>query len=194
MNKYFNKEPKPSLSNARIITFQDNPHTGRSNFKNVLMHTIGQAKESVTIATPYLHLPKELTNVIRYAHDCGVKVKLLLPGKADKKFAWHGSVHNSKEFVDYGIEVKLAKDTFMHSKYVIIDDALVLTGTSNFDFRALYLHNEVNSLIKSPKLVKELKTDFNKLWDKGIPVEKYPVKSIKEKTLQIIYQLAGPML
>ena len=44
----------------------------------------------------------------------------------------------------------------MHSKFIIVDDAISVLGSSNIDMRSFSLNLEVSVLLASPPVVKEL--------------------------------------
>ncbi len=151
---------------ARLIA--DYPHENETVFLNYLLRRIGTAKNKIRIVSPYLVMPSILINKFIEAAQKGVDIEIVIPGMADKPIALWVGVMQAELLTSYGIKVYRPNDIFVHSKVYTFDDEDVIIGTSNLDFRALYLHYEANIVIKSEKLNREM----NRYIDNLIPHSK----------------------
>jgi len=86
-------------------------------------------------------------NALKRAVERGVKVEIITTGIADKKSAYFVSHYYANELIENGIEVSRANNFFVHGKQYIFDEKDIIIGTSNLDYRALFLHFEYNFLI-----------------------------------------------
>ena len=53
----------------------------------------------------------------------------------------------------------------MHNKFVIIDDKLLLTGSFNWSFSAVYKNSENIMVTGNPEIVNPYIDNFEMLWD-----------------------------
>lgn len=103
---------------------------------------IAAATERVWISTPYLVLDDALMVALSMAKAKGVDVRLLIPSMADQWAVYLAGFYYERELEQLGIPVFRYQDAFLHQKCVLVDDSLVLLGSTHFDNRSLYLNFE----------------------------------------------------
>ncbi|KAI7822388.1 mitochondrial cardiolipin hydrolase-like protein [Gamsiella multidivaricata] len=54
--------------------------------------------------------------------------------------------------------------SFMHHKFAVVDDALVINGSYNWTKGARFDNRENLTLTNAPKAVQGFKSEFEKLW------------------------------
>jgi len=87
-----------------------------------------------------------------------VDVKIITPGKNDdKEFVITMNRGSYPKLMQSGIKI-YEYNGFIHSKYLIVDDEYVFTGSYNLDFRSLYINFENAVLISSKEFANQLKT------------------------------------
>lgn len=116
---------------------------------------ISMAKESVYIQTPYFIPDEALIETLKIAIMSGIDVKLMIPNKPDHPFIYRATLSYASELVDYGAEVYIYDNGFLHSKTIVIDEEIVSVGTANFDIRSFKLNFEVNAFLYDRQLAKE---------------------------------------
>ena len=93
----------------------------------------------------------------------GVRVKIILDQNIDfsrrkKEDAWQIEDKNQnalKYFKENGIEVFYdTKNIYTHSKAIVVDEKIVISGSTNWTGSALNKNNEASTLIRSSELVK----------------------------------------
>ena len=67
-----------------------------------------------------------------------------------------------RELIQSGVKIYEYTKGFIHSKTFVSDDSVATVGTTNLDFRSLYLHFECGALIYNSGAVVEVKEDFLK--------------------------------
>ena len=92
----------------------------------------------------------------------GIDIQIITAGRADKNSAYLMGEQYIKLLNEGGIKIYRMKNLFIHSKFYIFDDEILLTGTTNLDYRALYLHYETNLILKDKNLVKKTIEIFEK--------------------------------
>ena len=157
-----NSSSLPIISNELVFPFGTGPsHLYYNNMAvDVLLNMINNAKKSIDITTPYLIIDYALTNALISACSKGVKVRILIPGKPDKKLIYAFGKQYALELMNYGIEIYSYTPGFNHAKSVLIDDEFAYVGTTNLDFRSLLHHYECGVLIYNSSCLKDIDANF----------------------------------
>ena len=90
----------------------------------------------------------------------GVDVRILCPHHSDARFTEWASRSYLRELQEAGAKVFLYEPGFMHSKLLVIDDALVTCGSTNADFRSFENNFEANVFIYDQGTALRLKKVF----------------------------------
>ncbi len=110
--------------------------------------------------TPSNLLIKELIA----ARKRGVKVEVILEVKEDKDRTSVRNRQSGKILAAGGVEVIYdSPHKTMHAKCLVVDEKIILLGSTNWTFYALTNNNEVSLLLRSPELARELIKYFNKV-------------------------------
>ena len=119
------------------------------------------AQETLDLAVYSLTLD-DLAYTIRYLHEQGVKVRLII----DKTQA-AGRYADDEFLEDAGVPVKRMRSTksgLMHHKFAIIDGMLVLSGSYNWTKGGSFKNAE-NLIVFSGDDVPAFIEEFEKLWN-----------------------------
>ncbi|KAF9928265.1 hypothetical protein FBU30_002532 [Linnemannia zychae] len=153
-------------------TNNNNNHQGGSNvfinpiffpseesFKQ-LVKTLDNAKKSLDICV-YTITDDHLANAIIRAHERGVKVRII--SDSEKAEDLGSDVIRLRDNNDIPTRVDKS-ESFMHHKFAIIDDALVINGSYNWTKGARFDNKENLTLTNSTKAVQGFKGEFERLW------------------------------
>ena len=125
----------------------------------VIVKLIDGSQHSLDIAA-YSFTHTELAAAVIRAHQRGVHVRLVMD-------LMNASGRNSRipDLIKAGIEVRFRhKDGDQHSKYLIIDQAIVVTGSYNFTVRSDERNAEnVVVIRKAPKVDEAFAADYQTL-------------------------------
>lgn len=163
------KTMKSNLSIKKDLTYPTNiqmlfnsPLLVERNISDITIKLILTAKKSIRISTPYFLPTSEVMQAIRIAIKSGINVELMVPGKRDNKdFILTMNRNSYKELLELGCCI-YEYNGFIHSKYLIIDDNFVLTGSNNFDFRSFIINFENGLLIDNQKIANQMIKVFEK--------------------------------
>ncbi|KAF9430845.1 hypothetical protein BGZ94_003326 [Podila epigama] len=126
-----------------------------------LVKTLDNANKSLDICV-YTITDDHLANAIIRAHERGVKVRII----SDSEKAGDLGSDVNRLANENNIPTRCDKsESFMHHKFAIIDDALVINGSYNWTKGARYDNKENLTLTNSPKAVQGFKGEFERLWD-----------------------------
>ena len=176
-----------------VQPFGDSPLDAERSAENVYLNIINQAKRYMWIMTPYLIITDELRRSLELAAKRGVDVRLITPGVPDKKTVWAVTRSYYAPLVAEGVRIFEYAPGFCHGKMAVSDGAVASIGTSNLDYRSLYLHFENNVVLFRCDAVKQMESDFREMF----PVcremtEEY--RSVSLRIWQCILRLFAPLM
>lgn len=112
-----------------------------------ILQAIFNAKESVYIQTPYFIPTDALLLAIQTASLRGVDVRLMIPRHCDTTFVHIATKSFLKEVLDAKVKVYFFEPGFLHSKLMVVDNSLVITGSANMDVRSFEHNFEIDVFI-----------------------------------------------
>ena len=95
----------------------------------------------------------------RQAAERGVDVRILMPGIPDKKTVYAVTRSYYAGLARQGVRIFEYTPGFCHAKQMICDGTVASIGTSNLDYRSLYLHFECGTCLYG-KAVAAVKADI----------------------------------
>lgn len=164
LNRYFPTVDKTNDFTCPVQIVSSGPDSKYENILIAFNKMIVSAKKSIYIVTPYFVPDDTLLEAIKIASLSGIKVNILIPGNPDHFFVYEASMAFIGQLIDYGVSCYEYHRGFIHSKILIVDNAVVSVGSANTDIRSFKLNFEVNSFIYSnyiaKKFVEQIKKDI----------------------------------
>ncbi|AGA34832.1 Cardiolipin synthetase [Thioalkalivibrio nitratireducens DSM 14787] len=134
--------PPPGHTPCRGLP--DGPDEDFEVLQFTLLAALAEARERVTIVTPYFLPDVGLLGALKTAALRGVQVDILLPERSNLRLVqWAGNPLHT-ELVERGCRLWLTPPPFNHSKLMLVDECWVLFGSGNWDPRSLRLNFEFN--------------------------------------------------
>ncbi len=118
------------------------------------------AARRVDIVCPYFYPGQRFRRALRQAAQRGVRVRLLLQGKADYRFAALAAQVLYDELLAVGVQVYEYTPAFLHAKVAVVDDDWATVGSSNIDPLSLLLNLEANVVVRDAGFAGELALRF----------------------------------
>lgn len=161
-----------------VIPFGDGPRPvyDRAVGKTVIQNLLNGAIGYVYITTPYLIIDNELCTAIENTALRGVKVKIIVPHKPDKKVIFAMTRSYYSRFLKAGVEIYEYKDGFIHSKSYLADDKFGMIGTINLDYRSLVHHFENGVWLYDCGCLADLKRDMEETLKKCVRIRPEDLK------------------
>ncbi len=122
----------------------DGPDEDFDKIRWIFIGALGAAQHSVKVVTPYFLPDDGLNTAINAAALRSVEVDIVLPEKGNLPFVDWATQAMLWQNVKGGCRIWKTPGTFDHSKAMVIDDAWVFFGSSNWDPRSLRLNFELN--------------------------------------------------
>ena len=122
----------------------------RSAFQRVL-NLIDDARRSVFVESPYITFP--FYERLRVASDRGVNVKVVTPGQNNWSYF---TSYARRESARSRIDLRLYQG-MSHLKAMLIDDQVLIAGSSNFDYLSYRLYQEIIGVFTDPALISDFR-------------------------------------
>ncbi|MGM9987293.1 MAG: cardiolipin synthase [Bacillaceae bacterium] len=172
------------------------PDTEWETLKQLFFALITSARQSIWIATPYFIPDEDILSAIKIAAIAGIDVRILMPGRPDKKLVFNASRSYFQEMLEAGAKIYEYKHGFMHSKIIIVDGKLASIGTANMDMRSFHLNFEINAFLygtdSTCKLVEDFKNDIQE--SNEIELEVFRKRSLWQRIAESFSRLLSPLL
>ena len=131
--------------------------------EKAFLNMINNARKSIDITTPYLVPDSRLTSALCLAAENGVRVRIFTPQIPDKKYVHIVTRANYIPLLRSNVEIYEFQDGFIHSKSMLCDDEIAYIGSTNLDYRSLYIHFESGVLTYKSKAVNQLADDMESI-------------------------------
>ena len=100
---------------------------------------------------------------------------LIVPGFTDSGLIFHASRTTYDELLAGGVRIYEQRDALLHAKTLVIDSALSMVGSANFDMRSFLHNNEVNAVVVGSDFARRMEqsssatspTRTNSIWKPG---------------------------
>lgn len=174
----------------------DGPTVRTSATPQMFATLISQARESLTISTPYFVPGEVVLEALCAASYRGVKVEIIFPAKNDSWVVAAASRSHYREMLEAGIVIHEFVGGLLHSKTLTIDEKVTLIGSSNMDLRSFDLNYENNILLQDQTITREV---FNRQRDYITSAHPVTLKDVQRWSLpkrmwQNVVATVGPIL
>lgn len=118
------------------------------------------ARRRIWIATPYFVPDDAIGTALDNAALRGIDVRLIVPGKSDLRMVWLAGRSYFDDLMRTGVRIYQYLPTLLHSKVLIIDDAVAVVGSSNVDIRSFFLNFELGVFFYGSREIGALAAGF----------------------------------
>jgi cardiolipin synthase len=195
-NKYYRYQEIENANNY-VIPFGDGPKPiyEKNVGKIAIMNLLNHATKYVYITTPYLIVDNEIMRCIENASLRGVDVRIIIPGIPDKKMVYELAKQSAEILIKSNVKVYTYTPGFIHAKQYIADDKVGIIGTINLDYRSLTHHFENGVWMYDENIIKDLKDDFNDLFEKSCLINENIKKvNIFKRFIRALLKMISPLL
>lgn len=153
-------EDCPIKAPGFVQPYADSPMDKENVGEHVYLQIVNQARDYLYINTPYLIIDESMMSALCLAAKSGVDVRIVTPHKPDKRYVHITTQSYYRELLSAGVRIYEYSKGFIHSKTFVSDDTVATVGTTNLDFRSLYLSFECGALMYCTEAVHQVKEDF----------------------------------
>ncbi len=189
--------PEPeSTGSIPIQALASGPDFPIQNNQRFMVALIYAARKQVTITTPYFIPDEPMLQALQTAALRGVDVHLIVSETGDKLIVSLAQRSYYKELLEAGINIHLYQKSFLHAKFLTIDDHIGLVGTSNMDIRSFVLNAEHVLVIHDPDMTGRLKTEETRYIAncRSLDLQQWRQRPYRIKLAENLARLASPLL
>ncbi|MEW6689554.1 MAG: cardiolipin synthase ClsB, partial [Pseudomonadota bacterium] len=122
----------------------------RRDIENAYLEQLETARSEVVLASAYFFPTRRFRRALLAAARRGVRITLLLQGKADHPLQHFASRALYRSFLRAGIHIHEYLASLLHAKVAVFDGRVATVGSSNIDPFSLGLAREANVFIDDP--------------------------------------------
>jgi cardiolipin synthase A/B len=153
-------QPQPLEPMVAAFVVRDNLRQRRS-IERAYIEAVLRARDRVDLVTPYFYPGRMFRRALFRAAQRGARVRLLLQGKIDYRFAALAAQVQYDELRRHGIQIYEYTPAFLHAKVALVDDQWATVGSSNIDPLSLLLNLEANVIVQDAHFTRELSQRFD---------------------------------
>lgn len=193
-DRYYPAAEKPG--DAAVQVLESGPDTEFRNLHRALLMAINSAQKRVWLTTPYFVPDSAMMAALELAALRGVDVRLILPAKNDAPVVQWASRSFYESLFAAQIRVFEYEPRVLHAKTILLDDHWTMLGSANMDVRSFRLNFELNLLVYSLDLAKQMEELFLQdiTQSKEIEPVAFARRSIGRQILENIARLLTPIL
>lgn len=155
---------------GQVQPYCDSPLDHENIGEHVYLHIINSARDYLYINSPYVILDGTVLSALTLAAKSGVDVRICTPQRWDKRLVHMTTRSYYRTLIKAGVKVYEYRNGFMHSKTFVADDIIATVGTTNLDFRSLYLHFECGCCLYGTSSVLAVKEDYLRTLELCTPI------------------------
>ena len=129
----------------------------RRTIERMYTRAIVNAKSTVLLVCPYFLPGRHLRRVLIAAAGRGVKVTILLQGRADHPILQMATRALYTQMLGAGIAICEYQKSMLHGKVAVVDDVWATVGSSNLDPFSLFLNHEANVVVLDASFARQLR-------------------------------------
>lgn len=145
---------------ARHALWSNHGAYGRRRMRFMMDGLIDGAEDRLWLTNPYFVPSLRVQKRLTAAAMRGVDVRILVPAKTDVRLARWASHAAYARLLAGGVRIFEYLPRVLHAKTVLADDCYAMIGTSNLDYRSIFLNYEINLVSKEPSLNRALHDQF----------------------------------
>lgn len=168
------RKVQPFKLPANQVLLSTHSRRARRQLRKVVDDVLESARETLWLTTPYFVPNNRIQNRLIEAAQRGIDVRVLVPGKNDVRLARWASHAAYAKLLAGGVRIFEYRPRVLHSKTAVVDCRWAMVGTSNLDYRSIFLNYEVDLFSQQPSLCRALHDQF--LADLGESDEIFPDK------------------
>jgi cardiolipin synthase len=123
---------------------------------------IGHASRRLWMTQAYFAPDASLRQALIAAARRGVDVRVIVPSFSDSALIFRASRADYDELLSGGVRIYEQRYAMLHAKSMVIDSALSMVGSANFDIRSFLHNNEVNAVVVGSDFAERMEALFQR--------------------------------
>lgn len=171
------------------------PMVATAPVRDVAQFLIGRAQEKVSLVSPYFVPDEPVELALCLAGERGVEVNLIIPAHSDLRFVDAATRSYCRSCAEHRVKIHVFEHGFLHAKMLLVDDAVAMVGSANFDNRSFRLNLETNAVGYSPEFVQEVRRVMDGYISECVPLEEeFGSRRLHQRAYEDLARLFSPLL
>jgi cardiolipin synthase A/B len=187
----------PMYGDVPVQILTSGPDSQWAAIRQLYSFMIISAKRHVFIQSPFFIPDATIAEALMSAALSGIDVKLMLSARpsGNRLPDWAGNTYLA-DLVDAGVRVFLYQKGYLHAKTISIDSEICSIGSANIDIRSFSINYEINAVLYSKQLAKELEQDFERdlLHCTEFDAAEYQKRSVALRFRDSMARIISPLL
>jgi cardiolipin synthase A/B len=189
--------PDPEITGSiPIQALASGPDFPTQNNQRFIVALIHAARKQIKITTPYFIPDEPILQALQTAVLRGVDVHLVFSEIWYQVLVSWAQRSYYEELLEAGVKVHLYQKSFLHAKFLTIDDSIGLVGTSNMDIRSFVLNAEHILVIHDPDMTSQLKAEQRRYIAncRSLDLQQWRQRPFRIKLAEHLARLMSPLL
>ena len=158
---------------------------------------IASARHHVYLQSPYFIPDASIAEALKAAALAGVDVRIMLAAHASGNPLpeWAGNTY-IVDVMKAGVKVFMYQKGYLHAKTISIDSEVCSIGSANIDIRSFSINYELNAVVYSKRLARQLEEDFERdlASCSRFDPEKYSAANLPLRLRDSVTRVISPLL
>jgi len=186
----------PQLGNQLTQIAATGPDSDWGSMLQIFFVALTNAEKTIYIETPYFIPDEGSVMALKTAALSGLDVRIILQGVPDHRLTYWASLSYVEELLESGVRIYRYTKGILHAKVLILDQAIGVVGSTNFDIRSFSLNFEISAFIYNCQFAQRLEQDFQQdlLDSEEMLLEEYKLRSLSNRIKESSARLFSPLL
>ena len=158
--RYYPPVQPELVNNCMVQMVNSGPISPYPSIMQGYVRALMEAHHYIYIQTPYFMPTEAVLVAMKTAAVGGVDVRLMVPRRGDAYFVAWASRTYLREIMEAGVKVYMYNGGYLHSKMLVVDDAMATCGSTNVDFRSFENNFESNVFFYDTSVARRFRTMF----------------------------------
>lgn len=155
-------------ANDALLPVASGPDIKGDILLDMLLDNIYNAKEKISILTPYFIPDEAILKALKIASNKGVEITIVTPECSNHLIADLTRFSYLRELGEYNIKIILYKGRMIHAKAIVFDKRCAVLGSTNLDYRSLLLNYEAVTFTYTKAHIDQLQNRIDALANEGL--------------------------
>lgn len=197
-NTYYQKYPAETTGDdVPVQTLTSGPDSQWAAIRQLYAFMIASAQERVFVQSPFFIPDATLAEALRTAALAGVDVRVMVSARpsGNRLPDWAGNTYLA-DIVGAGVRVYRYEKGYLHAKTISVDSKVCSIGSANIDIRSFSINYELNVVLYSERLTRELEADFERdlAGCSGFDRSEYEKRHAASRFRDSVARLLSPLL
>jgi len=173
----FTTEKKPLPSLVQVVA--SGPDVPEDTLHDAILTACMEARERIWIVSPYFVPDDPILKLLNLQARAGVDVSIILPKHSNHRLADFARGPALRELLNSGAHIWFYEKGMVHSKLLVFDRFLAVTGSPNLDIRSMYLNFEIALFHYSPNEIDAIAGWIYQLMNNSRFITELPANSLQ---------------